>query len=571
MISTKMLVDLVGRMRPLFVALAFGVAVRAGAAGLNEFAGRYILRDGTIAIVAVREQTLTIRPIFWTSLQWLRRVDHDRFVVTDRADRTVQFERDSSGRVNGALIVGIDGDANAPRAGPGKLPVELLFNGNPEAAARGMLEADPTAVDRYVGYGERLATGMPSRVASAVSFLSALRGYVTPSAHLERVLADALVARGDRESARQHYRRALDLNPSDADATRGLRMLASAEPDQTGWRLPFSLRDLFADPRPEEIAAVKAQWSGRDLRAHEVQIVRKLELDLGFAKAEVRIVTHRIHGAKHYVAIIVPRGATDGCCPIIIDAKGVSWDYAPRRLDSAPDSAALMESDQKRFVYVVPSHRGEVLIAGGDSFTSEGDRTDAWDGAVDDAIASLSAAVEITPEADRSRVCIFGRSRGGTVALLAAERDPRILCAVAWAAPTDHFRLMGQDGWTVQESVAEGLRQRATPDRIGGQFIETFLRAAVSGERDLSQTRRHMLASSPLYFADRLPRMQLHYGIDDAIVPVVNGRELAMRRKANLESYFYPGFGHDTDRVAAYRSSRRFLIDVLLRASPAAK
>jgi tetratricopeptide (TPR) repeat protein len=561
-----MIVDQLAMMRPIFLALAFGAAVPVGTLDLHEFAGRYVLPDGTIAIVAVRDQTLTIRPIFWTSLQWLRRVDQDRFVVTDRPDRTVQFERDASGRVVSALIVGIDGDSRAPRAGPNKLPIELLFTGNPEAAALGLLRDDPAAVDRYVGYGERLASRMPSRLATAISFLAALRSHIAPNPRLERVLADALVAAGHRQKARQHYQCALDLNPNDAEATRGLRMLASAEPDRTGWRLPFSLNDLFANPRPEEIAAVRAQWSGRDLRAHDVQIVRTLGLDLGFTKAEVRIVTHRISGAKHYVAIIVPRGATPGCCPILVDAKGVSWDFEPRRLDSAPDSAALMESDQNRFIYVVPSYRGEVLIAGGESFTSEGDRTNAWDGATDDAIASLSAAMEITPEADRSRVCIFGRSRGGAVALLAAERDPRILCAVAWAAPTDHFRLMGSNGWTVQELVAEGLRERATADRIGGQFIETFLRAGIAGERNLSETRLQMLASSPLYFADRLRQVQLHYGIDDPIVPVANGRELAARRKANVEPFFYPGFGHDTDRVVAYRRSRKFLMDVLLGA-----
>jgi fermentation-respiration switch protein FrsA (DUF1100 family) len=65
--------------------------------------------------------------------------------------------------------------------------------------------------------------------------------------------------------------------------------------------------------------------------------------------------------------------------------------------------------------------------------------------------------------------------------------------------------------------------------------------------------------------------VQLHYGIDDPIVPVVNGRELALRARSNVESFFYPGFGHDTDRVAAYARSRKFLIDHLLTASTAGK
>ena len=101
--------------------------------------------------------------------------------------------------------------------------------------------------------------------------------------------------------------------------------------------------------------------------------------------------------------------------------------------------------------------------------TSEGDRSDVWDGATDDALALLNVALKITPEADARRIAVFGRSRGGTVALLAAIRDPRIRQVVDWAGPSDLFRLMGQDGWTQREAVAEGLRYRSPPRGIGGR------------------------------------------------------------------------------------------------------
>jgi len=78
-----------------------------------------------------------------------------------------------------------------------------------------------------------------------------------------------------------------------------------------------------------------------------------------------------------------------------------------------------------------------------------------------------------------------------------------------------------------------------------------------------------MIASSPLYFAHRLPQSQFHYGLEDPSVPVRNGRELIanlQRRKipANrYQSFFYPGQGHDTDRILAPVYSREFLEKVL--------
>ena len=78
-----------------------------------------------------------------------------------------------------------------------------------------------------------------------------------------------------------------------------------------------------------------------------------------------------------------------------------------------------------------------------------------------------------------------------------------------------------------------------------------------------------MIASSPLYFAQRLPRSQFHYGLEDPSVPVRNGRELVanLRRHgipaSRYESFFYPGQGHDTDRILAPVSSREFLEKIL--------
>jgi hypothetical protein len=77
-----------------------------------------------------------------------------------------------------------------------------------------------------------------------------------------------------------------------------------------------------------------------------------------------------------------------------------------------------------------------------------------------------------------------------------------------------------------------------------------------------------MLASSPLYFASRLPRTQIHYGIEDEMVPVVNGRALARamrqlnRRSPNFEAFFHSNAGHDLNQRLAYSRSRAFMLSL---------
>ncbi len=186
----------------------------------------------------------------------------------------------------------------------------------------------------------------------------------------------------------------------------------------------------------------------------------------------------------------------------------------------------MMGNLGSRFIYVVPTYRGERLEFQGKTFTSEGDRRDALDGATDDTIALLNVAMQITPEADATRVCAFGRSRGGTVALLTGIRDNRIDCVVNWSGPTDWFHLMDTEGWTEEETWAEALRMRASPTELGGQNVERFLSKAIARKANLAAVRHNMIASSPLYFASLLPLSQNHYGLEDTSVPTVNGYRL---------------------------------------------
>ena len=77
-------------------------------------------------------------------------------------------------------------------------------------------------------------------------------------------------------------------------------------------------------------------------------------------KAQVRIVSHSVHGFKHYGAIIVPEGMSAGKHAVVLDLKGVSWDFFSLNLNNLI-SPAFLGADQGKFIYVVPSFRGEVM------------------------------------------------------------------------------------------------------------------------------------------------------------------------------------------------------------------
>jgi acetyl esterase/lipase len=248
--------------------------------------------------------------------------------------------------------------------------------------------------------------------------------------------------------------------------------------------------------------------------------------------------------------------------------KGVSPSFFPLELNKLI-SPKILDDRQAEFIYFVPSFRGETLKFDGKDYVSEGDPTDSWDGATDDSLAFLNAALSITPQADLNRIAVFGKSRGGALAMLAGIRDKRIKQVVSWSGPVDWFELMGANGWPERAIVADALLKRVEPQEDGGQFVRTFLTGAIRGERDLAQVRLHMIESSPLYFTSRLPETQAYYGVEDRMVPVRNGRALEEKLKSRephappTRVFYHADAGHDLDPKLAYPGSKRFLLQLL--------
>lgn len=538
---------------------------------LAQYTGRFAKSNGTILIVENSDDELALRPIFWRSNQPLRRVSGDNFGIEERTDRAVSFVRDAKQCITAVKISGFGDDGVFSRLDGKKMPVELLMSGEPQEAAKLMFQANPAGIEDHVGIARTLLEKYSSKSADVVKFLVALSGYAPRTSSVYAVLGNAYVATGDRKSAVKSYLKAYELDAGNEIALKGLRRLGalpkSAPIKTDGWTLPFPLEQVFAKPAKSEIEAVRADWAKRDLSPQNVAEEAAGKINLGYTQATVKIISHRIHGQKNYGAVIIPDGI-GAKAPVILDLKGVSPDYFPLDLGRL-HSPRFLGAEQKSFIYFVPSFRGEVLKFDGKDYVSEGDRTDVWDGAADDSLAFLNAALSVTPQADAGRISAFGKSRGGTLALLAGIRDPKIKLVLDWSGPADWFELMATEGWTQQEIMADGLLNKAKPEDDGGQFIETYLAKAIEGKWNLAQVRLKMLAGSPLYFLESLPRTQIHHGIEDEMVPVINGYaiERAMRKSGRnspaFEAFFYQNAGHDLNYKIAARESKKFVISLL--------
>lgn len=539
-------------------------------APLAEYCGAYENGPGNVVYVTIRSGSLMVRPIFWTSVQPLAEAGRDSFVVPDRPERMLKFSRDASGQIQRVDVQGF-GEVTGTFLKLGKSqrsPVELLFENKGADAYRGLSRSAGCEYETLLSIGEMMLERFPTRSGVVVQYLEALLKQHPDSASANLLLGRAYVAAGDRTRAKQSLSRASELDPGDETLKRycfrlGVESVPS-DVEEKKWRLPFTLTEFFGKPDPAEIEEVKRRWRGRDLSVQGLLEVDRVAMRFGAIETVARIVSHRVHGFLHYGAIIVPAGAEKASCAVLVEAKGVSWNYFPLNLERGLTSPQILGPDLARTVLVLPSFRGERMIVSGKEYTSEGDRTDSWDGATDDALALLNVALASAPEADPSRIGVFGRSRGGSVALLAAIRDKRIKAVVEWAGPTEWFELMAGEGWTQRELVEEGLRIHARPSETAGQFIERFLLKSVEGSRDLKETRLKMIASSPLYFATMLPGVQIHHGEEDRSVPIVNAKALAeslrksRRHQGEYEAYFYEGFGHDTDVALAAERSREF-------------
>ncbi len=300
------------------------------------------------------------------------------------------------------------------------------------------------------------------------------------------------------------------------------------------------LNALFAPPTPAERAEIERDWAARDPRAVEVHEEWDQAAEIGGEGARVRVVSHLVDGVQHVGAILQPAEIPPDPIPVLVYAHGGDQGVSLEEVLLIATSLRLAAGD---YVVVVPSFRSESFRAGPRSWSSEG-AASVWDGDVDDALALLDVALSTIPFADGERIGAVGFSRGGTVALLMAIRDPRIAGVVSFFGPTDFF------GPFVQEVFRASLL--GDPPRLPGVpfLIAEILEPLQTSEMGVDEARLELLTRSPAHFADRIPAVQVHHGTADDIVPVEEALQLALameelgRGEPEFQLHLYPGAGH---------------------------
>ena len=320
--------------------------------------------------------------------------------------------------------------------------------------------------------------------------------------------------------------------------------------------LEAELEVLFVPPTAAEIAAVRADWAGRDISPAGLTIELTEAYPLLGSPATLRVVSHLVGEVRHYGAIVLPKSARPASLPVLMYLHGGDNGVD---VDDLQLLAFALGELRDSFVYVMPSFRGEPLEHGDREWVSTGPGGH-WDYDVDDALALLNVALVLTPQARSEGLSLLGGSRGGGVALLAGIRDERVENIITLFGPTDFF-----DEW-VQEIVREAAL--GMPRQLTGvaHMDSTLVQPYIRGRIELARVRLELVRRSAVLFAEDLPAVQLHHGDIDETVSVsqahsmIRVMEALGREPPEFEAFIYEGAGHEVlDLSGAIPRAVKFL------------
>ncbi len=542
----------------------------------SEYEGRYALTEDLILDIKEESGLLTLLPSFWHATQILDAIDTDSYEALLHPRMKFEFKRDSTGQIVSLESTGnnqIEGTAHKLRQGEYK-PVELILDGKlKEGIAKLNASAEELTEERVASIGFNLLRARRSQPQIAFDFVSEYLQKYPSSIDLYQIKGLASLLLKDRESALLAFQQAFQLDSTDSMNAAALRLLQGTDPPaipKNSWKLPFTIEALFEKPTQDEIAAVRKDWENRDLRSKNYQLVQGEEITLGECTYALQMISHEVYGQRHLGAVLIPEGAKLNSSPVILELRGVNPRYSAFQISKAK-TPKILEANQEKAIILIPSFRGNTLIVKDQEYTSEGVPNDAWDGAADDAIAFLNVVLDEVPQCDSSRISVFGKSRGGTVAMLVGIRDDRINGVVNWAGPSGWYRNMGTFGWTIQEQLQWALWERWAPGQGWGsasQFIDHFLLESQQLQKsNLESVRHKILASSPLYFLESLPTSQMHYGVEDSAVPIANAvaiqrsLDALQRQDYKFEIFQHANTGHDQPYPKAYQLTYAFFAE----------
>jgi len=295
--------------------------------------------------------------------------------------------------------------------------------------------------------------------------------------------------------------------------------------------------ELFAAPGPAELKTVRTDWHTRDTSAQSYRLEASALTQVGATALEVSVISHTVTGERHFGAVTVPAGRRGESLPVLVYSHfsdaGVSVNVALLLLGAVP---GLVDN----FVCVIPSFRSRNLIFAGTTYPSEGDPSP-WDDQIDDGLALLNTVLERIDEADEHRIAATGLSNGATASLLMAVRDPRVDVVVDFFGPVDFLGNFAQE--VFEQALLGDLPAQPGIDWLA-QHLVVPLR---DGLLTVDQVRLELIRRSPVYFADRLPALQIHHGTDDLVVPLAESCRLEQVTSAlglAPEFFVYPDGGH---------------------------
>jgi hypothetical protein len=502
---------------------------------------------------------LLVLPVWWGGEQLLDRRSEAEFEMHNKPEAVFTFKTGSL-TVNGHSEL----DGVYQELGSELTPIESLLAGQNGAAYRGFraLGMDEKATLQLL---RECLVNLPSRRKVLYDFAKYLNDQGLQHSSVIHLAASAAVAVGDRPAAKAWCDEMLREKWDDGAALSLMRMMGQIA-TSGGWNLPFRLSDAYAPPTAAELARVRSEWQSRELRPRDIRKEHEAHLNINGVALQATAISYLIHDQRNFGVVLVPLEAKDHSYPLLVELKGVSPSYEPLRVPDGVLIPSILGNNLRNFVVFLPAFRGERLLFDGKTYQCEGDPDNSWDGATDDAISFISAGLECFPQTDTKRILAFGKSRGGTVAMLLGERDPRLRAIVSWSGPTGWIENMPQFGWNQFELVREGIRAKSPPYTTAGQAIRTFFKPAIDGKADLRQTRDRLIASSPIYFVPSLPPTQLHYGVNDYIVPIEEGNSMehAIARlgakKPEIAVIYEEDGGHDLNPKISVPTTKNFLL-----------
>ncbi|HLM56004.1 MAG TPA: serine hydrolase [Pyrinomonadaceae bacterium] len=196
---------------------------------LSAFAGRYLVNPDRVLTVTLEEGRLYAQPTQSPKFELIA-VSENSFARTD-ADVRYTFDASADGKSPRLAVLQGGQTSNAPRAGDAPLiPLELLLAGKTEealAAYRKLKQEQPahTVVfeSRLNTLGYELLRQKKLRESVAVFSLNA--ELYPQSFNVYDSLGDAYRESGEKELAIKNYRRSLELNPANRNATEMLKKL----------------------------------------------------------------------------------------------------------------------------------------------------------------------------------------------------------------------------------------------------------------------------------------------------------------------------------------------------------